>query len=364
MSKNNIDQALAALSDTLKGIELGNSIDYKEISKKLPFRSLTGDHINGGTITNFASSGIIDTALKPQLTINDQGVHVSSLTIDRIENLTVSNLLKVKILEVDEIRADIKFEKNTPITFSGDTIDGKGLLWVGKTGTKQLIFASKPDRFFSSEDIDLAKGKSILTNGIRLFTDNELGPTITKSNLKQVGRLNGLIVDGDVSIGQYLNFSNVTNRLGLGTEEPNAAVSIVEDGVEVVIGTSDFSKGIIGTYASHQFDIVTDNTSRISIGTGGDIVLGNPLTGPIKLSVLGAMNINVNSPDHRVDLQVRGAIKFNNNVHLSGDSYPLDGLFSNGDIVWNTAPQPGKFVGWVCTKSGNPGLWSGFGRIE
>jgi hypothetical protein len=358
---NNIDNILSALGDELKGIAQQGAPNPKEIARKLPLRSLTGDHINGGTVQNFASTGIKDTATKPQLTIDDFGVHATRLTVENLENLTVSGTLKVKILEVDEIKADIKFEKDTPIVFSGDQLDGKGLLWAGSGHTKQFIFSSKPDRFFVSENMDFARGKSITVNNIKLIDENELGPTVTKSNLREVGQLNGLIVNGNVRIDQYIVYDSTTNRLGLGTEEPNAALSIVDDGVEIVLGSIHGVKGFIGTYASHSLEIGTDNTARITIESSGNIILGNATS---KVNVLGSLAVNVTNPDPRSALHVNGAIKFNNKLHLCDNEAPTSGTFTTGDVVWNSSPQPGRFVGWVCTREGSPGLWSGFGRLE
>jgi hypothetical protein len=370
MNKTNLDQALAALGDALKSQEPDSFLtNPKEFVKKIPLRSLSGDHINGGKIQSFASAGITDQSSKQQILVKDDGVHITSLSVNRIKELTVdgtvtANIIKTDILEVNEIKADIKFEKDTPIVFSGDNLEGKGLLWSGRGNTKQFIYASNPDRLFSSENLDFARGKSITVNNIKLIDENELGPTIIKSNLREVGRLNGLIVDGSVSIGQYLIFNNETNRLGLGTEDPNGAFSIAEDGIEVVIGAKDFNKGYIGTYASHPFQLVTDNTARISISSGGNITLGNPSTGQIQVSIIGSLGVNVITTDPRANLHVNGPIKFNDKLHLSSIEAPQSGAFNEGDITWNSNPQPGRFIGWVCTRAGNPGLWSGFGRIE
>jgi len=272
---------------------------------------------------------------------------------------SLANLLKEVLSEGQEIDA----AEFPYIIIKGD-VDGKGILWKGSGNNKQLLFVSKPDRFFISENIDLAKGKGISVNNIKLLDEKELGPTVTKSNLREIGRLNGLIVDGSVSISQYLYFDSNTNRLGLGTEEPSAAFSIAEDGVEIVIGTKNSTKGFIGTYASNSLDIITDNTSRINISAGGNITLGNSNFGPIQVSVIGTMGINVKTIDSRASLHVSGAIKFNDKLHLSGSEAPTGGSFNEGDILWNNSPQPGRFIGWVCTRAGNPGLWSGFGRIE
>jgi hypothetical protein len=363
MSKNTIDQALAVLSDALKGIEHNSSADYKEIARKLPLRSLTGDHINGGKIQNFASAGISDTATKTQIAVSDTGVHVNSLTVGNLENLTVNGVLKTKILEVDELRADIKFEKDVPIVFSGDEIAGKGLLWSGKGQTKQFIFAANPDRFFVSENIDFARGKSITVNNIKLIDETELGPTVTKSNLREVGRLNGLIVDGSVILDQYVVYNSATNRLGLGTEEPNGAFSVAEDGVEVIVGTRDAVRGYVGTHASNALDIITDNTARITITASGNITLGNTKLAPVQVSVHGKLAVRVNTPDSEVDLHVNGAVKFNNKLQTTGRTYPTAGSYNAGDIVWNSEPRINQYVGWICVQAGAPGIWEPFGKI-
>jgi hypothetical protein len=363
MSKNNIDQILAALGDAIKGIELKSEIDYKELSRKFPVKSLTGDHIVGGKIQNFSSSGIEDRATKNQIVISDDGTHITALTVDKIENLTVSEKLKTKILEADEIRADIKFEKNSPIIFSGDTLEGKGLIWSGSGHNKQFVFASNPDRFFVSENLEFAKGKSIVVNNIKLIDEKELGPTVIKSNLQEVGRLKGLIVDGSLLIDQYIVYSQDTNRLGLGIEEPNSALSIAEDGIEVVIGTKDSVKGYVGTYASNNFDIVTDNTTRMTVSAGGNITLGNPKIAPVQVSVHGKLAIKVSTPDPEVDLHVNGDVKFGNRLQRVDRSYPTSGSYNAGDIVWNSEPKINSYVGWVCVQAGSPGIWEPFGKI-
>ena len=364
ITMSNVNNLLAALGDEINSIAQRAAPDPKEIARKLPLRSLSGDHISGGKIQNFASTGITDTAVKTQLTINNDGVTVKNLFVENIDNLTVTGTLKTKILEVDEIRADIKFEKDVPIVFSGDTLDGKGLLWAGKGNTKQLIFNSNPDRFFVSEHLDLARGKSITVNNIKILDESELGPTITKSNLREVGRLKGLIVDGGFNVGQYMVFDANTSRLGLGTENPNAAFSIVDDGVELVLGAKDTVKAFVGTFAAHDLELGTNNTARISLLADGNIVIGNSQAGYHKISMMALVGINTQTPDQRSALHVNGALKFNDKLHFSASEAPTMNSYTKGDICWNDNPQAGKHVGWVCVQSGSPGIWNGFGRIE
>lgn len=50
-----------------------------------------------------------------------------------------------------------------------------------------------------------------------------------------------------------------------------------------------------------------------------------------------------------------------------GTSAPTSGEWGKGDIVFNQNPNPGGFVGWVCTQAGTAGVdavFKGFGRIE
>ena len=44
-------------------------------------------------------------------------------------------------------------------------------------------------------------------------------------------------------------------------------------------------------------------------------------------------------------------------------SYDHTGDYKKGDIVWNDSPKETGYVGWVCIRTGNPGIWRGFGQI-
>ena len=375
MKNDRIDQALSALGFALKAERDENPLNNPlALVEKLPKRCFSGDHINGGKIIQFSSQGITDQAKKEQIVITDDGVSISVLSTNKINSsveingdMTVKNVsatsITADVLNVKEIKADIDFDKNTPIKFSGD-LGGKGILWAAKDYTKQFVFNHKPDRFFSSESIDLARNKQISINGTKVLDEKELGPTVTKSNIREVGRLKGLIVDGTAIINDYLYFDGNSDRLGLGTDEPNAALSVAEMGVEVMLGTTIENHGFVGTYATNDFDIVTDDTPRITVKSGGDVHLGNKNRSAIQVSVHGSLSVDVNNADSRAKLHVNGAIKFNDNLHLKDSAPPTHGAFNQGDIVWNSNPQQKKYIGWVCTQGGSPGIWNPFGEIR
>ena len=228
------------------------------------------------------------------------------------------NALTALLQEVLQEGQEINSAEFPYIVIKGD-INGKGILWNGQGHNKQFIFNSSPDRFFVSENIDLAKGKQLSINNIKVIDEKELGATVTKSSLREVGRLNGLIVDGGLSVNQYLVYDSVSDRLGLGTDQPKAAVNIIDQNVDIIIGATSINTAMIGTYNYTDLDLGTDNTARISIKAGGNVVIGNASTGDTKVSIIGSLGINVNNPDPRSSLHVNGALKFNDKLHLSGN---------------------------------------------
>lgn len=46
-----------------------------------------------------------------------------------------------------------------------------------------------------------------------------------------------------------------------------------------------------------------------------------------------------------------------------GPAAPTTGTWATKAIVYNSAPATGSYIGWVCTASGTPGTWKGFGLI-
>ena len=280
---------------------------------------------------------------------------------------TLTDLSKVLKDLVDAAHQPVAQEITQFVEFrarKGEENFGKGVIWSGKGYTKQFVFNGNPDRFFSSESIDLDKEKHLSIGGTVVLSSKELGSTVTKSNLQTVGRLKGLIVDGSLNVNQYLIYNGVTDRLGLGTENPNAALSVAENAIEVMLGTNDAFHGMVGTFASTDFDIVTDNTTRIAVKANGNIDLGNPNRNPIQVKVNGKLSIGVENPDPAVDLHVAGAVRFSGHVQMYAAEPPQEGTYSVGDIIWNTNARVGTGVGWVCLRAGSPGAWYPFGEIK
>jgi hypothetical protein len=50
--------------------------------------------------------------------------------------------------------------------------------------------------------------------------------------------------------------------------------------------------------------------------------------------------------------------------HGAASAPPTTGDYVRGDWLKNSLPSPSNYFGWICTESGSPGTWKGFGLIE
>ena len=84
--------------------------------------------------------------------------------------------------------------------------------------------------------------------------------------------------------------------------------------------------------------------------------------------VLGIKNLLFNYTDGVTTAALRVVMRLRNipkdTEKQYGTSAPTTGKWKAGAIVWNTAPASGAYIGWVCTASGTPGTWKGFGVIQ
>ena len=65
-----------------------------------------------------------------------------------------------------------------------------------------------------------------------------------------------------------------------------------------------------------------------------------------------------------IDNSAPGANTFIKSWLGASTAAPSTGTYSVGDIIYNSAPVAGGFIGWVCTTAGTPGTWKTFGVIS
>ena len=336
-------------------------------------RELSGDKIHGGMITLFKSMGITDTATATQLLVDDGGITTDSVDTQTISahtvtgDLAVQGKLTVEKLDVTELSVDVRNERNSSLEFVPDTgasISGKGLLWRDPdTYTKQLVWHTNPDRIFSTENIDLGIGKHFSIAGTPVITSDTLGTSIANSSLQSLGVLNSLEVNGNVTIDQFIFWESSSNRLGIGTDAPNAALSIVSLDAEFIVEPEGEAIRI-GAWTNDDLDIITDDTTRLSIKATGTIQAGTNLNPTAVVKIFGQVGIGVSNIDADVSLSTSGPVKLDGRKMQSGATSPSAGSYALGDIVWNSNPQPTGYVGWICTRAGAPGVWKPFGAIS
>lgn len=131
---------------------------------------------------------------------------------------------------------------------------------------------------------------------------------------------------------------------------------------------SDVSINYGGNYAVWFYTNATAvNTKEIRNITITDIVVNDTT-----YSYGNSLNAYCTLTDAHID---RWRLK--NTSHISGttiargtfrqrwsNAAPATGGWSLGEIVYNSEPSSGEYIGWICTTAGSPGTWKGFGVIE
>ena len=111
--------------------------------------------------------------------------------------------------------------------------------------------------------------------------------------------------------------------------------------------TLDKAVGRIGykwaNLSTPDFLMWYDRTATVANGYARDLSTAN-----------GALGINEHYFGSISQMKYRGL----------GTSAPAAGTWLQGDIVWNSSPTAGGFIGWVCTTGGTPGTWKTFGAIS
>ena len=369
---NTIEQGFAQLNDVLR------VLSNKPVTvDSLPDRSISGDKIYAGKIAKFQSIGIKDDATQLIVQVDDDGITTDNIDVENIVgettvtgrlhmrqgaqvhgNIFVDGEMTVTKLHVNELISDVRQERNSPLTFTPDdngSINGKGLLFIGDGHTRQFVYQGS--KFFSTETIDLHKDSSFAIGGTSVLSQDTLGTNVLSSSLRKVGTLRDLKTTGSLDVDQFIFWDTNTMRLGIGTDTGNALVSIVDGDSEFII-QPDTNSVTIGSYTTTDLNIVTDNTTRLSISESGKITIGSNIES--KTVVQGKLGVNI-TPD--CDVTIAGPVRFEGKKFEVGNDIPTTGSYRKGDIVWSDNPKPTGYVGWICVREGTPGSWKPFGQI-
>lgn len=195
--------------------------------------AISGDVIDGGTITNFNSSGIKDIADDTKLTIKNDHVEVAS-------DLHIKGTVRVENLEYIQAQ-------------------------VPKLNVKDAVMVDHNE----------------------VIWKDRLGKSVKKSNLEELGILKNLQVRN--------NFYVADGRVGVNTTAPSADFSVNTGGYEVITKMHELN-AFVGTHTHIAFAIGTDDTPRLTCRANGDVVVGSESGRPVKLNVYGTLGVGVKYP--------------------------------------------------------------------
>ena len=350
---DNIRQGLARLATTVETIANAKAAELPPAT----VNSISGNAIHGGKITLLRSTGVKDNATRTSLLVEDDLITVGNIDTDNLigdidvsGNLNIQGKLTAGNLHVEELSSTQKVTQNIDFIAQGGSLEMMGMQWRKEgEATKQIVW--RGDRFYVSNTIDLHRNAVIEIDNIPVLSADKLGVTVKHSELEHVGTLNNLRTSGDLNIDDFVTWDSGTMRFGIGVEAANAQFSVASNEAEFVVDP-EFDHVRVGAYTTSKMSLLTDNKERIVIKEQGGV------------EVKGALGIKVQYPGDDVDLQVAGAIRFQDKKMAVANEIPSSGNHNQGDMIYNNNPQAGGYLGWVCIESGTPGKWKRFGKIE
>lgn len=246
--------------------QLLNIVDDKVIINKLAVKYLEGTILHAGS---FEIAGSVHVQ-------NNLSV-VGTITAD---TFNVKNL----VTENGSLDAVGNWIYNTE-----PELNGKGFSWTASDVNLYLQYRTGKRLRLIGGDIDIDEGRSYQIDNTPVLTVNELGKTVIHSNLRTIGTLENLKVSGDTNLGDFIFVNSTFNRLGIGTEDPNSAISIIDNNVEITIGSPQYNLATIGTHSNHDLGIVTDNIPRITVRSSGEVQVGDANNNSAVMRVYGTI---------------------------------------------------------------------------
>lgn len=260
---NQLDEKVRiAVKNSLSSIDLGNLVKQKVndvVTNKItsydfPANSikagainwqdiaLSGNLIKGGVIEKFNSTGIQDNSNRVQLTVIDDAVVVE----DRI----ISNELHTQNIET----VDLTVRGNVEIT--GNFIKNENFTNQIKQASKLVI-----DEFVNS-DIDIKKNK-LLSEGKLLLTNDTLGPGVVNSNIRKLGLLQNLRVQGDAVFSETM-FVGENKKIGVNTDNPEGVLTIWDDDADITFAKKSRRNMRIGSTRDSDLTLGSNNKDQLT----------------------------------------------------------------------------------------------------
>lgn len=291
-----------------------NSIDPAAL--KLLDLKITGDNIVGGIIENFSSTGIDDRASQVAVTVLDDATVIENNLLTKDLTVEGSMTINGEFVVNGAVPEDTEFFKTLVANSTTSILNSLDHTLFNKYST--VIFNQ-----IKQDGLDLGR---ITLNGQEIAKSNSLGSGIVNSNLQTVGELRELKVSGESLLAQTMYVT--PKRVGINTIEPSAALSIWDDEIEIVAKKKSRDVGMLGTTRQQKLILSANNKDNLVLSDDGSVKIDHLKIGSMQFTT-------ANSPPNFVSERCH--------------------------VVWNTNPNPGGPLGWICLGGAN---WANFGIID
>ena len=291
-----------------------NSIDPAAL--KILDLKITGDNINGGIIENFSSTGIDDRASRVALTILDDSTVIENNLLTKDLTVQGSMTINGQFVVNGDIPEDTEFYRKLISSTTSNTL----------SRLDHTLFNSYSTAVFDrirQDGLDLSK---ITLDGQEIAKSNSLGSSIVNSNLQTLGELRELRVGGESILAQTLYVT--PRRVGINTIEPSAALSVWDDEIEIVAKKKSRDVGMLGTSRQQKLILTANNKDNIVLNDDGSTQIDHLKIG---------------------------------NMQFTTSNSPPNFISERCHVIWNTNPNPGGPLGWICLGGAN---WANFGIID
>jgi len=242
---------------------------------------------------------------------------------------------------------------------------------------KVYDFFTSPEMFISNSKILLKYNEE--TNTSSSFYVYKSGYAGVASDVKQNIQLSNCMFEIDTDLQQNINGYALISSLTSNAEEvPNIQLDNCMFDSRLQGTVKSYSKGgnyilnnctlagweyaiEAGSYSSYPASIEANNCNFSNVtGLCLRLLSNNELW---KLKISGTYDINEWSQSNYT---VNDYIDVGYSVRpiLKSLEIPTTGYFFKGDTIMQTNPTPGGNIGFVCTESGESGVWKYFGAIE
>ena len=226
-------------------------------SSSVDFRgfTLSAGQLVGGTLKEFNSTGIQDLATNTKFILTD-------------DTTAIDNTLVAPALIVDQAVHTQDMIVTGILEVGKEVIDNGGLGDFVTTKTADILKSKL-------QELDIGDG-AIKANGRNLISYDELGGSVTTSNLRKVGNLVELVVTGDAKFSETLNISQ-GGKVSINSETAAGALTVWDGDAEFSFLKNSQKTMFAGSTRATDVSIGTNNKPHINLLNDGLTEITTPL---------------------------------------------------------------------------------------